>query len=603
MSYSVDDNDNLMQLPPAKLPIFKDKVMYIGANQNKYKIEQSYVISASYNGILRLSPNNYNTIFEHNPVELSTEQDESISSSYSDAIVFDDAAINNTKTNADITRRMIICSDSDGYLVNFRLSDKHIEFDNLGVIGIAKTSKLTLYTNDKASESNDFILGNTIMPTLPNERENDRADIIKILDNQSESIKKDLNLSNEKLYPEDIDEICIDITGDGDNSYLLSGEKSADGKRIFKYSRSQKFIRDIILDALLSFQSVPTGSIHWFPVTYEQYCQLVNNNNQYPNYYYALDDAGKMIKDKPCDPMIRDYLLCDGRKYKSEEFPELAKILIKANITYWDNDGCRRSHKNSNSNKDGDFDDYFRVPDLRAKFISYCYTEGVKDALTQETAYLSNFAFSDTENNWSTGKEGWNSTGRYSPDNSPKRPSGQTGEHFHFIAYGTYNSYNKNGGPYGNGNELYNFTAGYSFEENPFSQSPSMWYLWNNPTNHSDWDGIGGYAYGFGGSGDRRRSQSSHDIITAWAFSSAPGGGYTNFKPSPSIGLTSKSQMIYQIPESNDETYKITKYESMDDYVPLEEGISQATSNKDMKHRYGHENAPKFYAFLPLIKI
>lgn len=130
-----------------------------------------------------------------------------------------------------------------------------------------------------------------------------------------------------------------------------------------------------------------------------------------------------------------------------------------------------------------------------------------------------------------------------------------------------------------------------------------MWYLWNNPTNHSSTDGIGGYAYGFGGSGDRRRSQSSHDIITAWAFSSAPGGGYTNFKPSPSIGLTSKSQMIYQIPESNDETYKITKYESMDDYVPLEEGISQATSNKDMKHRYGHENAPKFYAFLPLIKI
>ena len=58
-----------------------------------YKMEQSYVISASYKGILRLSPNNYNTIYENNPVELTVAEDQALSFSYSDAIVFDKEAI------------------------------------------------------------------------------------------------------------------------------------------------------------------------------------------------------------------------------------------------------------------------------------------------------------------------------------------------------------------------------------------------------------------------------------------------------------------------------------------------------------------------------
>jgi hypothetical protein len=27
------------------------------------------------------------------------------------------------------------------------------------------------------------------------------------------------------------------------------------------------------------------------------------------------------------DPLIRDFLLCDGRQYRTKDFPELAKIL------------------------------------------------------------------------------------------------------------------------------------------------------------------------------------------------------------------------------------------------------------------------------------
>jgi hypothetical protein len=58
-----------------ELPVFRDKVMYISSADSSYKIEQSYVISASFNGILRMSPNSYNTIYENNPVELSNVQD------------------------------------------------------------------------------------------------------------------------------------------------------------------------------------------------------------------------------------------------------------------------------------------------------------------------------------------------------------------------------------------------------------------------------------------------------------------------------------------------------------------------------------------------
>ena len=47
-----------------QIPRFKDKVMYIPANISKTKKEASYVISASFKGIVRLSPNNHNTTYE-----------------------------------------------------------------------------------------------------------------------------------------------------------------------------------------------------------------------------------------------------------------------------------------------------------------------------------------------------------------------------------------------------------------------------------------------------------------------------------------------------------------------------------------------------------
>lgn len=118
------------------LPRLKDKVMYISPKESKHKIEQSYVISSSFKGILRLSPNNTNTTFEKNDIQLSIE-DNLTQINYSDAIKFSEGVKNSTQIEATIDKRMIVVSDSDGYVVNFRFSENDIEFDNLGVIGIA----------------------------------------------------------------------------------------------------------------------------------------------------------------------------------------------------------------------------------------------------------------------------------------------------------------------------------------------------------------------------------------------------------------------------------------------------------------------------------
>jgi hypothetical protein len=324
-----------------KLPVYKDKVMYISATNSDYKIEQSYVISASFNGILRLSPNNYNTLNESNPVELSAADENTTTFSYSDAIVFDDSVIVDTgegngtmitkKVDGDIRRRMIVGSDSDGYLVNFRISDKGVEFDKLGVIGINQTKCLTIYSDDDTEKKDAFILGNTVMPTLSNSK------CDTSLNNRIAKIQKKIDETQEgkEFRPEEYDEIKIKMAEDGDNSYILNGKVDGEGRRTFEFMHAQKFVRDVIMEALMSIKSVPTGSIHWFPVTYEQYVALINTDNdnpQLPNNYST--NNGTTV-----DPLVRDYLLCDGRKYKTKEFPELAKILFNENITYWDDKG------------------------------------------------------------------------------------------------------------------------------------------------------------------------------------------------------------------------------------------------------------------------
>lgn len=109
----------------------------------------------------------------------------------------------NLKTNADIRSRMIIVSESDGYMVSFRMSDYDIEFDNLGVIGITKTGKLTIYSDDDYDNYGALRIGNTLMPSVPNNLDSNRTRLNTLLALQG----------YEKTLTEQYDEVKIDITG------------------------------------------------------------------------------------------------------------------------------------------------------------------------------------------------------------------------------------------------------------------------------------------------------------------------------------------------------------------------------------------------------
>jgi hypothetical protein len=92
-----------------ELPKFKDKVMYFASNIDN-RSAKSYQISASFQGIVRLSPNNHNTYREDSTYSISVQDELSGSALYSDAIKFDSDANAAIKSNSDITRRMIIAS-------------------------------------------------------------------------------------------------------------------------------------------------------------------------------------------------------------------------------------------------------------------------------------------------------------------------------------------------------------------------------------------------------------------------------------------------------------------------------------------------------------
>jgi hypothetical protein len=40
-----------------------------------------------------------------------------------------------------------------------------------------------------------------------------------------------------------------------------------DGSRKWRYKNTKLFINDLIIEALLSLQTIPTGSVHFVPVT------------------------------------------------------------------------------------------------------------------------------------------------------------------------------------------------------------------------------------------------------------------------------------------------------------------------------------------------
>jgi hypothetical protein len=121
---------------------------------------------------------------------------------------------------------MIIGSDSDGYLVNFRISDKDVEFDRLGIIGTLECREgAFIYTKNNSKEPT-LILGNSVLPHTANG--------MNPVDITSKGFEKDNN------------ETRVNVKGAGDNS-TLAYSIVENGKRVFKHKKTSLFIKELIL--------------------------------------------------------------------------------------------------------------------------------------------------------------------------------------------------------------------------------------------------------------------------------------------------------------------------------------------------------------------
>lgn len=438
------------------VPIFKDKIMYIKLNSGK---QDSYVVSSSYQGIVRLSPNNLNVINQVTTSQLN-QQDET---DYQDAISFDGTA-NSQFEQYDISHRMLVATDSIGNKLGFRMSDKDLEIDHLGILGRASFDNLFVFSNDSpfipnpndGKETNNqksFLIKdeeNGITVAMPTSLEARKSAAARNFDDYNK-LDFSINLEENRC-----NEILLSDTQDGKNFY-------------FKPQLINDEIDDYIIECMLQSCSLPTGSIHWFNVKMQDYLKYLDQVK--PNSDY--DGVGVKL-------LCRDYLLCDGRKYYNKDFPQLARVLLNEEIVYWGesestndisnmqyiNKFSNTYQKNANPEEQVATPKCFRVPDLRTKFITYIKSNGGQPLKNQINDGLLNL---DT-----------NRTGYYTPDNLPSitsNESSQQDKHFHFIAYGTYGWRNRT-------NSL-NFGWSAKGDDNIWQNpktKPSSFTVWENIT-------------------------------------------------------------------------------------------------------------------------
>lgn len=328
------------------LPLLRERTVYVkddGTGQ-----DNSDYINKSFKGILRLSPNDSSSYLEKDNYISYNE-------TTADYISFEDSIAN------QMEKQFIRVSTSDGYLLDMRVSAQGVEFDNLFVQGAVHVSKpLNLFTTNKSS----FRIGPTYIVSERNKR-------------------NIYNARNEAQY--------VPINDDTlDDTYILLNQYGNG----MEFVNAKNIIDIFIKEALMQLASVPTGSIQFIPVSIEQYKALLANSK------------GHNVAKSENDSLIRDYLLCDGSYYRTEDFPELAKILHKEKISYWypntENDDVNNtvsithyslkeeinekaeiSVYNTNlSDSDVELESkevrVFRVPDLRGMFIQ-SVVPGIKE--------------------------------------------------------------------------------------------------------------------------------------------------------------------------------------------------------------------------------
>lgn len=287
------------------LPILKDRRM-VGVDPITNE-ESAHIISNSYAGILRLSPNANATLKNLDSTVITEDE-------IPEYINFDDVITKYFK------KQYITASSSDGALLDLAISNKGVEFNTLYVRGaLSIKPRITDIMSVKAALS---------ISTGSEEEESFKIDGL--------NMPNHYNSAASIYYVDPTEEPEKYITSDNlDKSFILMS--TSDDFSNFQFQNSSTIIETFIRDNLLKLNSLPTGSIHFLPMTFAKWQSL-----------------------SPDSTLKRDFLLCDGSEYFNTSYPELAKILYKEKI-YTNNKYYINNYSGS--------DKKFRVPDLRNRFI------------------------------------------------------------------------------------------------------------------------------------------------------------------------------------------------------------------------------------------
>lgn len=497
------------------IPKFREKIIHWATTGGT---EVSYPVSTSYKGILRLSPNDDATLMEQEPMVAFNEEVENY---YRDSI------------DPAITQQFMRISTSDGYFVGLRLSQYELESDDIYVIGPAKFDMLRLY----AEKDNAFkIKQNTALPARVNP-------------------DTTVQITADGKIMEDISGVNVHDTLDR-SAILISHDLE---ERNFVYQQTTQLIRELVIESLLDLSTVPTGSIHFTPISIAEYKKMITKG--YPNNYFQKENS-----TTPNDPIIRDYLVCDGSLYRNVDYPELAKVLEGERIDYWylDSEKGRMVQKTYYNNYGTDNHDenqkVFRVPDLRARFIKSLYLD--RD--------LANAA--------------WNETGMYSNDARPVKSASTVDNHVHYVASAFYQPA-PNNSDYATVATEDKKTGKWTLGTKPGVIAPTNAGLEREVASYGD-----GYAtYRYSG----RCIKQNVWMNNSGYFLSIPAEyDYQNPNCVANVGLSSVDIVSCVEKPTADTQVSYNKYKDFKQYV----GTGAADS-------YGMENVPEFYCMLPLIKI
>jgi hypothetical protein len=311
---------------------YKDHTVAEKFIKNGKTTEEAAYINASYKGILRLSPNNSDS--------LSLTQSAISSSKY---IMFEDSVTELLKTN------YISVSTSDGIILDMRISNEGVEYSSLNILGELNANSIEIFYKGEFS----FLFGNaTEMPKKYN----------------SKAAVNTGTYSYEPMRPDNINDF-----------YYLSSNSV--NKREFDFYNVNESIDSFVKENLLKVSGVPTGSIHYIPINPQYYKEIYLDNLEASLAGEVnTHNAGTLNNN----PLIRDYLVCDGSKYNNIDYPELAKVLYGTTVTYWEKNSEGYSEKKTYTNNYAN-EKCFRVPDLRVQFIQSVDDLSIRGSSKNET--------------------------------------------------------------------------------------------------------------------------------------------------------------------------------------------------------------------------